>query len=329
MSNNVLKRTLLNRRIGKYVLIIAVLSLLASVPFIVGNLYTLHIIILATEYVVVAIGYDVMVGHLGMLSLCQPLFWGLAGYTTALLLMRTGLPWLLVFAISAIIPVIAAYAIGIPALRLSYHSFALVTLAFIITAKIVSTNWIGFTGGRTGIFGIPYPSILGFEIRGAPEFYWFILTVAILCFLLMYFVIHSRFGRTLHAIREDEVLAKTVGINCKKYRILGLMLSALFAGVAGSFHASLNTIITPMSFDMHFITMFLVMVIVGGSGNIWGVTLGAIIFGLAPELLRVVGQWREVIYGFIILLVLILFPEGIGGLLDRLSRLINKKLGKI
>lgn len=292
--------------------------LLAGIPYFVTSPYVMHLIILSGIYIILALSYDIVVGYLGMLSLAHPAFYGVGAYTSVLFVMKLNVPFLLAFAVAGPLALIVALIVGYPALRLSYHSFAIVTLAFTLIMRIVWINWEGLTNGPMGIPGVPRPRFvmpfLGtIDIETSTGYYYFILILVILTCLFIYLMINSRVGRALLSIRENEVLAETLGVNAFKYRMIAFGIGAFFAGIAGSFTAHYITFVGPEFTDFYYITMLLIMVILGGSGTIQGVILGAIVFTFVPEYLRISPEFRDVIYGVILLLTIIFMPGGIGG----------------
>jgi len=307
-------------------MVLKVLVILAAVlaPLIVHSPYTLRVLTLAVEYALVVMSYDIMIGHLGVLSLCQNLFWGLGGYVSALLVARAGFPWLSGFLLAGIAAVVMAVVVGIPALTLSYHSFAICTLAFSVSTFIVVRH-LDFVGGDTGVFGVPRPEVFGFKLHTSVELYYLILAITLTSAVIIHMILRSRFGRTLAAIKGDEVLAKTIGISPKRLKLYGLMISAFFAGLAGSFHVHLNTIATPTLFDFQYITLFLIMVILGGKGSMWGVALGAVAFTFVPEILRIAQIWRDVIYGVVLLVTIVFLPGGLIQIPERIRALVRRR----
>lgn len=294
---------------------------LAGIPYVVTSSYVMHIIIFSGIYIVFALSYDIVVGHLGMLSLAHPAFYGVGAYASVLLVMKLNVPFILAFGIAGLLALTVALVVGYPALRLSYHSFAIVTLAFTLIMRIVWINWESLTNGPMGIPGVPRPRLdvpfLGkVAIETATGYYYFILILVLVTCGFIHLMIKSRVGRALLSIRENEILAETLGVNAFKYRMLAFGVGAFFAGMAGSFTAHYITFVGPEFTDFYYITMLLIMVILGGSGTIHGVILGGIVFTFVPEYLRITPEFRDVIYGFILLLTIIFMPGGIGGKID-------------
>jgi branched-chain amino acid transport system permease protein len=310
-------------RISKLLVLIAAGIFLLGIPYYGLSPYVMHIIIFSGVYIIFALSYDIVVGYLGMLSLAHPAFYGVGGYTSVLLVMKLDVPYIIALPIAGIMALLVALVVGFPALRLSYHSFAIVTLAFTLIMRAVWMNWVSLTNGPMGIPGVPRPTIdipfLGaIHIETSTGYYYFILILVIITCFFVYFMIHSRVGRALLSIRENEILAETLGVNAFKYRMIAFAIGAFFAGIAGSFTAHYITFIGPEFTDFYYITMLLIMVILGGSGTIHGVIIGAVAFTFIPEYLRITPEFRDVIYGVILLLTIIFMPGGIGGKINEI-----------
>ncbi len=311
------------------VLMFALLALV--LPALVESKYTMHILIMAGVHIIFALSYDLVVGYLGLLSLAHPAFYAVGAYASTLLVMNLDIPFLLAMFLAGVIAMLFALSIGYPAFRLSYHSFAIVTLAFTLMTRIVLNNWVTVTKGPMGIPGIPkpvlhIPLLLEMRITTITDYYYFILVLVALTLLFVYRLIHSRIGRAFLSIRENEILAETLGVNALKYKMVAFITGAFFAGIAGSYTAHYVTFISPDLSGFYYITILLIMVIVGGSGTISGVILGAILFTVIPEMLRITPEFREVIYGFILLLTISFMPEGLGGKLQQMFRGMEKRL---
>jgi branched-chain amino acid transport system permease protein len=306
---------------------------LATMPYLVTSPYVMHLVIMSGIYIIFALSYDIVVGYLGMLSLAHPAFYGVGAYTSVLLVMNLDVPFSPALAAAGLLAALVALVVGYPALQLSYHSFAIVTLAFTLITRIVWINWVSLTNGPMGIPGVPRPRLAvpfvgSVQIATATGYYYLLLVLVILTCLFIHLMVNSRVGRVLVSIRENEVLAETLGVNAFKYRMMAFAVGAFFAGIAGSFTAHYIAFVGPEFTDFYYITMLLIMVILGGSGTIHGVVLGAIVFTFVPEYLRITPEFRDVIYGVILLLTIVFMPGGIGGKInDLLARRRVPSLG--
>jgi len=294
----------------------------AVLPLLGLSSYSLHILIMIGIFLILSQSLNLMMGYVGLLSLGTSAFFGVGAYVSALLALNFKTPFLASFLAAGLSSALLAACVGIPFLRLSRHSFVVGTLAFLLICDLVSRNWTAVTRGPMGLPGIPSPR---FNIPGLPpititskvDHYYFIFILVCLVLLLFVKLINSRLGRAFRAIRDDEVLAKSMGVNTFKYKWLAFIISSFIAAIAGSYFAHYIMFVDPLIFDLYYLEYILITVIVGGAGTVWGVVAGAFIFTTLPEFLRLAGGLRLVIYGFILLLSIHLIPEGIGGIINR------------
>ncbi len=311
---------------NRNLLYLSILALFGVLPLIGLSSYTLHLLIMIGIFLILSQSLNLMMGYVGLLSLATSAFFGVGAYISALLSLHFNTSFPLCFLAAGFGSALVAACVGIPFLRLSKHSFVVGTLAFLLICDLVSRNWTSVTRGPMGLPGIPSPRL---HIPGLPAIaitskvshYYFILILV--CLVLFFFVklINSRFGRAFRSIRDDEVLAKSMGVHTSKYKWLAFTISSFMAGIAGSYYAHYILFVDPLIFDLYYLEVTLITVIVGGAGTMWGVVAGAFIFTILPEFLRLAGGLRLVIYGFILLLSIHLIPEGIGGIIkNRLKR---------
>jgi branched-chain amino acid transport system permease protein len=295
----------------------AVAALVAAacvVPFVGLSAYGMSVAVVALVYVVLAQGLNLIYGYTGWLSFAQVGFWGIGAYTAAILWTRHGWnPWLGVF-VGGIVAAIAALAVGLPSLRLSRTAFIIVTLTFALLLQLLATDWIGLTRGPLGLPALPALHIGGLTFETAREFYWVMLVWAAATLAFVYRVVRSRLGRTLLAIRSDEFLAQAQGIPVLRYKLAAFALAAWVSGIAGGLYGFYLTVVDPSIFGFAFTQAMLVMVVVGGRGSFWGVTLAAIVLAVAPELLRFANEWRLISYGVVLVVVVLTMPNGIAGI---------------
>lgn len=306
----------------RFLLPLAGLAFFAALPLAGPSTYSLHILVMTGIFLILSLSLNLMMGYVGLLSLATSAFFGAGAYISALLALNLKSPFLICFFTAGLGSAIIAACVGIPFLRLSKHSFVVGTLAFLLICDLVSRNWTSVTRGPMGLPGIPSPR---FSFPGLPEIvvtskvshYYFTLILVTLVLLLFGKLIASRLGRAFMAIRDDEVLAKSMGIDTFKYKWIAFIISAFIAAIAGSYYAHYVMFVDPLIFDLYYLEYILITVIVGGAGTIWGVVAGAFIFTILPEFLRLAGGLRLIIYGFILLLSIHLIPEGIGGIINR------------
>jgi ABC-type branched-subunit amino acid transport system permease subunit len=284
------------------------------VPFLGLSSYAMSVAVVALAYVVLAQGLNLIYGYAGWLSFGQVGFWGIGAYTAAILWSHEGLnPWAGV-AIGGVAAAIAAFVIGLPSLRLSRTAFIIVTLTFSLLLQLLATDWIGMTRGPLGIPGLPALAIGGKRFSGAHEFYWVMLVWTLATLALVYRLVRSRLGRTLLAIRSDEYLAQAQGIPVLRYKVAAFVLAAWLSGIAGGLYGFYLSVVDPTIFGFYFTQAMLVIVVVGGRGSFWGVTLAAIVLSVVPELLRWANEWRLIVYGVVLVVVVLIMPGGFAGL---------------
>lgn len=289
-------------------------------PQVVTIPYFIHILILAGMYLVLALSYDLTVGHVGALSLAHPAFFGIGAYAGALLAVNTNVPVLAVFLLGALASAVLAVVIGIPCFKLGGHSFAIGTLGFALIVELIARNWIDVTRGPMGIPGIPkpvggIPGLVEWRITNLTDFYYLMVILVILGISFYSLITTSRVGRAFRAVREDEVLAAATGINPGGYKMLAFVIGATMAGVLGVFYAYWFSLVSPELLGIHQTITLLIIVILGGRGSLTGIVLAALLVTAMPEFLRITPQLRLVLYGLVLLLAIIYFPDGLGGLL--------------
>lgn len=283
-------------------------------PTFVTDIYILSIFNLLLIYSILCMGLNLILGFTGLLSLGHAAFYGIGAYTTAILMTRYGFGFVSSFWISAAVAFLAGVVIALPTLKVRGDYFCLITLAFGEIFRLVATSWIDFTRGAMGIVGVPIPKIFGMQIVTEVQFYYLGLSILTFTYLAIRSIANSRFGRAFTAIREDELAADTMGINTSVYKVLAFSIGCLFAGMAGSFLAVYQTAITPSNFRLDESCLLIIMVIVGGMGrNLLAPLAGVVVMTIATEVFRSTAEYRMLIIGTIMVLVLLLRPQGLFG----------------
>lgn len=297
-----------------------VISGLLAVPALVTSPYYMSIAVSACTFTVLAVGLNLVYGYVGLLSLCQVAFWGLSAYTVAI--MTTNLdvsPWLAVLA-GGVVATLASLVVGYAAVRVSRHSFAIVSLVFALVLQQVAFDWTSVTRSAMGIPGLPplelsLPGIGHIIFDIDHRFFYLILGWALITIGGVWLLLHSRIGRAFVAIRENEPLAHSHGIDVVRYKLLAFAFSAFVTGIAGGMFCLYLTIVDPTIFDFYYTEAMLIMVIVGGAGSFWPVILSVIVFSILPEILRMSNELRLVVYGAILITVMLSMPNGFAGLI--------------
>jgi len=318
----------MKKKVIKYLILAIVLCI---IPVISPNNYVVQIVNMAGIYMILAMGFNILAGYAGQVSLGQAAFFAIGAYGSALLNTRFGLPFWVTLPASIVISIIFGVVLAIPALKVRGKYLVLLTIGFGEIVRLVLLNWHEVTGGTSGVLKIEAPSFFGFEFFSLKSYYYLILVFVILLFLYQKRLIGTRAGRALIAIREDEAAAELAGINLSKYKIKAFCIAAVFSGIAGCLYAHMMRYISPDSFRYDESVTILSMAVVGGIGTLGGPLIGALVLSVLPELLRSVGDFRLVIYGVLLIIVVMFCPGGLlQGLVvvkNKLPRVLKKKGG--
>lgn len=312
---------------GLLVLALAALAL----PMWVKLPYFLHLVILSLIWVVLAQGQNLIQGFTGYVSIAQAGFMGIGAYSSTLLSVNLGWPVWLTMAAAPVMTAVLALLAGYPSLRVKGHYFAIVTLAYNMVIFIVLTTWSSLTGGEAGISNVPRPAdiALGGLVWNLGErkgYYYLVLLAAALATLLCALILHSRVGRVLVAIRQNETLIEAAGVQAWRYKLLAFVVSASLAGLAGALYAHFIGFLNPDAFGVDHSLNAILAVILGGSGTLAGPVVGAFAVVFLPEYLRVAETYRLVIYGFILVTATIFMPRGLVPLIGQGLRALGARL---
>jgi len=302
-----------------FVLVIVLLTL----PSMVKIPYYLHLTVLALIWVVVAQGQNLIQGYTGYVSIAQGGFMGIGAYCSALLSVKLGWTVWLTLSLSPILTGIFAILVGYPSLRVKGHYFAIVTLAFNMVIYIVLFNFRTLTGGEAGFTDIPRPgefAVGAFNFSSLPSYYYLAVAAAITATVFCWLLVHSRVGRNLIAIRQNEALAEAIGIATWRYKLFSFVASASLAGFAGGLYAHFIRFINPDTFTVAQSLNAILAVILGGSGTLTGPIVGSFVVVFLPEYLRIADFFRLIVYGFILILATIFMPQGIVSVVGKLTR---------
>jgi branched-chain amino acid transport system permease protein len=266
-----------------------------------------------------ALGLNLIVGLTGLLHLGYAAFFAIGAYAYGLLNLHWHWPFWAGWLPAAIIAGLCGVALGAPVLRVRGDYLAIVTLGFGEIVRIAFTNLDRWTGGPNGLLGIAHPSLwipghglMDFGVSSAPYYYLVALTVAGVAGVCVR-LSRSRIGRAWVAIREDELAASCAGIPVLQLKLLAQGCGGAIAGLAGAIFAAKQGTITPDSFDFILSVMILAMVVLGGLGSIRGAIVGALLLGTLPELLRGFDQYRMLLFGLSMIIIMRLRPRGFFG----------------
>jgi len=290
---------------------------IALLPLVFQDSYWRTNLIICALNVMLAIGLDFILGYAGQLNLGHAAFFGIGAYVSTLLITKLGVSFWMAFLCGITLAGTAGMALSIFAVRLRGHYLAIASLGFAVIVHQVLVNWISLTQGPLGIYAIkPPPEI---ALPGLPvvsfgntaSMFYLVAGFAFLFYVLLDQLVRSPIGETLTAIREDEVSASSLGINCMAWKVFAFGVGAAIAGAAGAFYASFVGTLVPDAFIITESFTILAMVIVGGMGTLIGPVWGAILLTVLPELLRGFGDFRLVLYGLALTLVVLFLPGGI------------------
>jgi len=300
------------------------LGAICLAPFIWSDSHFYYLMVLAGIYAILALGLSLFIGYAGQISLGHAAFFGIGAYTTAILTTRYALPSFLAFLASALSAAVIAYLVGRPILKLKGYFLALATLGFGEIFLVIVRESTDLTGGVIGIFGIPWFSVMGFSFDTYLKQYYLIWGVLIGLFIFSKNLVRSKVGRATLAVAASEDAASSVGINVPRMKLQIFVLGAAFAGLAGSLFACIMSTANPEAFSLGFTVLIVMMVILGGAGNLYGPVAGAILLTWLMDFLSKYQEYSLPIYGVILILLLIFFPDGIGTRLNvRLIYLIG------
>jgi branched-chain amino acid transport system permease protein len=307
--------------------------LLLLLPFFIRDNYNMHLIIMSMIFILLASGLNLVVGYVGQLSLGHAAFFGIGAYTSALLNLNVGVPFWGGMILGGGMAAFIGFLLGYVTLRVRGHCFVLITIAFAEIFKLIHFNWVDLTHGQMGLSDIATPAIrisgvLDLAFSSKVHYYYLALLLVAVTIYVNSRLVHSRLGRAFIGIRENELLAESVGINAFQYAMVAFIVGAFFAGIAGSFYAHYITFISPDLFSFSVTTTMIVMLVMGGKGTIVGPVVGAVIFTVLPEYLRIAEKLRLPIFGLILLVGIMYMPQGLIKVWENLlAKLRTKHVG--
>ncbi|PLX72016.1 MAG: branched-chain amino acid ABC transporter permease [Desulfuromonas sp.] len=260
---------------------------------------------------VVALSQDIILGKAGMFNMGQALFFGMGAYITAILNSHYGWPILATIPLAVLLPALFGIVLAAPIVHLRGDYLLVVTIGFnIVFVQVLQNNLGGVTGGPNGIFGLDPLSFFGTQLTSQLAVYYFAFIVLLFTLWVMSNLQKSKAGRALHYLREDHLAAESIGINTRVYKIFAFGLGAGIAGLAGTVFATQYAAVSPEAFEFIVSVLFFSIVLVGGS-SIPGVLLGVFVMFVLPEIFREFATWRYFVFGFAMILAMILRPRGI------------------
>ena len=312
--------TLINKKnVTIWAIAIGAVVAVSIVP-VVFSRYVIYVATLALLYAMLTASYDLIFGYTGQLSFSQGAFFGLGAYTSALLTLSGGLNFWLALPITIIVGFIIAVLVGSPALRLRGSYFAVTTFFMAHFAYLVFLNTYKLTGGPMGLRNIQPPDKLWFiDFSKMNVYFYFVLFFTILVLLFLYYLIYKTdIGRRFVAIREDQDLAESLGIDTSFYKVLSFSISGALAALCGSLFAHYFLLLHPSQFAWFTSEMIVIMTLVGGAGTLIGPVLGAAVVTFVLELFRYAPELRFIIWAAALIAILVFEPKGLMGMAKRI-----------
>jgi len=303
---------------------------ICSFPLLVTKIkavsHYVDVMVFAGIFTLVCIGLSLLMGYAGQICLAQAAFFGIGAYTSGILTTKFGLgPWIAMPA-GMILCGLVAWIIGVPALRLRGHYLAMATLGFGVIVNIVLAEEVSWTGGPSGMAGIPTLRIAGYNITSDIAWYYLVWGIVFCALIFCLHMLHSRVGRALRAIHEEEKAAECMGVPTARYKVRVFILGAVLAAIGGSLYAHYVGCINPSSFNLMWSIRFMLMVMVGGMHSLWGALVGTVLMTfVGNEWLRMFAEFEILVYGSILLAVALFLPGGIVSLASMIAMRREKK----
>lgn len=300
-------------------------AILLGLPYIGLNQYIMRIIIMIGIYSMLALGLNILTGYTGQVSLGHAGFYAIGAYTASLLSLKMGANFIAAAIAGAVMSSLCGLLLGLPTLRLKGTYLSIVTLGFGEIVKMILMNWDKVTNGTLGLRNIPRPEMFGVKLTLANNgIYYMMLVLVTLVTIVSMLLIKSKIGRAFMSIKEDELAATMMGIKTTRYKVLSFVISAFITGIAGAFYASMIGFIEPNSFTFDTSTLIISIVILGGMGTIRGMFLGSAILIAFPEVSRFMMDYRFVVYGVVLVVMMRFRPQGVLGWKSKMPYKIPK-----
>lgn len=309
------------------ILLVLIIALL--LPFIVPNEYVLHVMALVCIWSISVYGINIFTGYTGNLSLAHIGFFAIGAYTLGILTVKADWNFWLALLAAGVISIILGILVGLISLRTSGHFFTIYTMCVGYIIYLVIDKWDTLTGGVRGLIGIPNPSPIGpITFDSLTSHYYLLLFFLILTIFITKRIVSSLLGRTFIAIRNSEELAQTIGISTKKNQLLAFVISCFFAALAGALYASFVRFIGPevgaifLGFEM------LIYLVIGGLGTLSGPIIGTLLIVSLTQSLQFLQEYKMLIFGPVLLLIVIFYPQGIAGAINNITNKWKRKRTK-
>lgn len=313
----------------KMVALIIFLVLMVCVPVFITNTYVLKVLNNVMLYAVIALSVNLILGFCGLLDFGRSAFVGIGTYSFALLMTHvSGIPWFVGFIFAGLFTALLGWLVGCFLRRTSFDYLTLLTIGIVEIVRLFLVNCTSITNGAMGITGVPKPSFFGFQLKSHAQFFYFALVLLVVCYLLINRLVKSYKGRALMAIRDDEIAAAFSAINIPKYKAFCFGIASFFTGIGGAAMVSYTGYASPYNFTIDEGLILCQMAILGGLGSLPGSILGAVILVIVPELSRTAYEYRLLIMGVMMVVLMLFCPNGLLGK-NGLKDIIVKRVKKV
>ncbi len=293
-----------------------VCAVLVPLPLLVNNAYTQFVINVMMINIILAVGLNIVKGFAGQVTVGHIALMAIGAYASAVVSVKFGFPFWVALPSAMAITAVAGALVGIPSLRLEGAYLALATLGLAESVRIFISG-TEYLGAAVGFENIPPPYIGSYSLGGHRAYYYVVMTATLLGLYFSFSILSSDIGRAFKSIREDPLAAAASGVNVPKYKVIAFVISALYAGCAGSLMAHMSPgFLHPNNYTINEMVTLLLMVVAGGIGHIWGGVIGAIVVTIIDDFSREYYTTRMLIFGMAIVLVVLFMPRGIGGIID-------------
>ena len=300
-------------KLRRALIVVAGLLVLIALPRIYPKSYVMGVMCRIFMYSILAGSLNVINGYSGQFNIGHAGFFCVGAYAEAILATKIGISFWIALPLAGACAALIGLLVSLPTLRLRGTYLAITTLGFSEIIRLVALNWEWLTGGPVGIKNIPAPLFFGVKVSKSINYYYIFLFLAILFFFVTDRVIKSRVGRAWISIREDELAARSLGVETSRYKAMNFMYGAFWAGIAGAAFGPYFKFISSDMFTLDEGFNILSMVIIGGQGTLVGPMVGAVIVNFLTEFLRPISQYRLVVYALLIIVMMWIRPQGLIG----------------
>ncbi|MFV0482293.1 MAG: branched-chain amino acid ABC transporter permease [Campylobacteraceae bacterium] len=290
---------------------LVLLGIMALLPIFLNDTW----LMIGTTFLIfaaLAFSQDIILGRAGVFHMGHCVFFGLGAYTTAILNATYGWPILATWIPAVVVPMVIAVILAAPIIHLRGDYFLVATIGFnIIFIQVLDNDFLGLTNGPNGIFGLDYIKFINFEFGSSVWMYYMAFILMALTFFIMKNLDRSKYGRAMFYINKDPIAAQSMGINIRRTKLYAFALGAGIAGAAGSMFAVQYSAVSPTAFSVTQSIILFAIVIVGGSASLFGVLIGTFVMFVLPEIFRELETWRYLVFGFAMVILMIVRPRGI------------------